>query len=57
MELVFLIGIVGIKSFVSNTYFNEMFFSFQQKQVLCHLPLPLHEWPIAPRPHIQLVKV
>lgn len=32
-------------------------FSFQQKQVLCHLPLPLHEWPIAPWPHVQLVKV
>lgn len=31
--------------------------SLQQKQVLCHLPLPLHEWPIAPWPHVQLVKV
>lgn len=32
-------------------------FSFQQKQVLCHLPLPLHEWPIAPWPYVQLVKM
>lgn len=30
---------------------------FQQKQVLCHLPLPLHEWQVAPWPHVQLVKV
>lgn len=38
-------------------FWLAVFFSFQQKQVLCHLPLPLHEWPIAPRPHVQLVKM
>lgn len=31
--------------------------SSQQKQILCHVPLPLHEWSIAPRPHFQLVQV
>lgn len=37
-------------------WFTVLFF-FQQKQVLRYLPLPVHEWPIAPRPHVQLVEV
>lgn len=39
-----------------NTILTALF-SLQQKQVLCYLPLSLHEWPIAPRSHVQFVKM
>lgn len=32
-------------------------YSLQQRKVLCYLPLSLHEWPIAPWPHVQFVKM
>lgn len=43
--------------FFTTKYNVTALYSLQKRQVLCYLPLSLHEWPIAPWPHVQFVKM